>query len=62
MGVLPRADEAIIPAEKFTKYSLNPDGDFDKHVAFEQALGYNLSNSLDRRYKVRRNAPYKCIC
>jgi hypothetical protein len=44
MKILPRANEAVIPIEKFTKYALNPEGDFNKHVAFERALGYNLSN------------------
>jgi filamentous hemagglutinin len=44
MRILPKADAIVIPTEKFTKYALNPNGDFDKHVAFERALGYNLNN------------------
>ena len=36
--------EAHIPIEKLTKYALNPDRAPDKALAFEKALGYNLSN------------------
>ena len=55
MNILPRAYEAIIPIEKFTLYSLNPDGDFDKHLAFERALGYNLSNCQGLIDNIREN-------
>ena len=44
MNILPRADEAVIPLEKFTKYALNFDRDKDKAIAFELALGFNLGN------------------
>lgn len=36
--------EAYIPVAKLTKYALNPDKAPDKALAFESALGYNLSN------------------
>jgi len=45
MSTLPRADEAIIPVEKLTEYALNPNGDRNKAVAFERALGYNIGNA-----------------
>ncbi|MDR0935472.1 MAG: hypothetical protein LBM98_02185 [Oscillospiraceae bacterium] len=44
MNILPRADEAVIPFEKFTKYALNPDGDANKAEAFLMALEYDLTN------------------
>ena len=44
MSILPKADKIVIPIEKFTKYALNPESDFDKQYAFDKALGYNLSN------------------
>ena len=44
MDVLPKADEAIIPVEKFTHYALDPKNSRGKNVAFEQALGYTLDN------------------
>ena len=44
MNRLPRAEEAIIPIEKLTKYALNPDADKDKAIAFELALGFNTDN------------------
>ena len=44
MYVLPKADEVVIPIEKFTKYVLDPKNSKGKHAAFEKALGYNLSN------------------
>ena len=45
MDILPRADEAVIPVDKFTKYALNPNGDKDKALAFSKALGFNVDNS-----------------
>lgn len=45
--LLPNYQEAVIPQEKFTNYALdknNPKGK-DKAIAFEKALGYNLSNA-----------------
>ena len=36
--------EAFIPPEKLTQYALNPTKAPDKALAFEKALGYNLSN------------------
>ena len=43
--LLPNYQNAIIPAEKFTEYALNPLKDKNKAEAFEKALGYNLNNS-----------------
>jgi ABC-type iron transport system FetAB ATPase subunit len=45
MSILPRYEEAIIPIEKFLKYSLNPEVQQDKAIAFNQALGYNMNNA-----------------
>ena len=36
--------EAHIPLAKLTKYALNPEKAPEKALAFEKALGYNLSN------------------
>ena len=44
MYVLPKANEAVIPLEKFVHYVLSPKNSKGKHVAFERALGYNLDN------------------
>ena len=44
MEILPNADNAVIPIEKFTEYSLNPLKQKDKAEAFRKALGYNLDN------------------
>jgi hypothetical protein len=43
-GILPKANEAVIPVEKFTKYALDPLNSKGKSVAFEKALGYSLDN------------------
>ena len=55
MNVLPRADEAVIPIEKFTEYVLNPMRDFNKSAAFGRALGYNLSNYQDLIDNIREH-------
>ena len=55
MNLLPRADEAIIPVEKFTEYVLNPERSKDKAAAFAKALGYNLSNWQDLINNIRVN-------
>ena len=44
MYLLPRYNRAVIPIEKFTKYSLNYERDFDKATAFNLELGYNIAN------------------
>ena len=44
MNLLPNIDKIKIPAEKFTRYVLNYEKDYDKALAFELALGYNMSN------------------
>ena len=45
MCLLPRYEQAVIPIDKFVKYALNPSKQEDKAVAFELALGYNLTNA-----------------
>jgi hypothetical protein len=55
MKVLPRADKAVIPTEKFTQYVLNPDKDPDKAMAFSSALGYKLSNADKLIQNIREN-------
>jgi hypothetical protein len=44
MNVLPNFENAAIPVEKLTNYSLDYDKDYDKAEAFNTALGYNLHN------------------
>ena len=54
--VLPNYKNAIVPIEKFTKYALdlnNPKGK-NKAIAFEEALGYNLTN-VDKLIKNIQN-------
>ena len=45
MEILPNADKAVIPMEKFTQYALNPARQPNKAIAFELALGYNQDNA-----------------
>jgi len=53
--ILPNADKAVIPSEKFTEYSLNPLKQKDKAIAFERALGYNMSNYQKLIDNIRAN-------
>jgi filamentous hemagglutinin len=55
MRTLPKADAIVIPTDKFTKYALDPNGDFDKHVAFKRALGYDLNNYKELIDNIRAN-------
>jgi len=45
MFILPRVDEANIPIEKMTKYALDPIKSRGKSVAFQEVLGYNITNA-----------------
>jgi len=45
VSLLPNAENAVIPIEKFTEYALNPEKDENKAIAFELALGYNIDNA-----------------
>jgi len=61
VDVLPRANEAVIPLEKFTKYALDPNGDYDKAQAFSLALGYNIINAEKLINNIRSNlTKFKC--
>ncbi|MCL2170902.1 MAG: hypothetical protein FWB71_02015 [Defluviitaleaceae bacterium] len=55
MNILPKIDKLVLPIEKFTKYALDPDGDRNKAIAFEAALGYNINNVDMLIAKVREN-------
>ena len=55
MEVLLNADQAIISIEKFTEYALHPIKGKGKALAFEQALGYNLSNAEKLMDNIRTN-------
>jgi len=55
MDTLPRHDEAVIPLEKFTNYSLNPEKQPDKAIAFREALGYDSSNANRLIANIRHN-------
>jgi len=57
INMLPRYDNVVIPMEKFTKYSLSYEADFDKATAFNLALGYNLSNADHLIKNIRDNLP-----
>jgi hypothetical protein len=57
MEILPRHDEAVIPVNKFMKHCLDPEGDYDKAVAFDLALGYNKSNANRLIANIRHNLP-----
>jgi len=54
-SVLPKADDAVIPLEKFTKYALNPNRQPNKAVAFALALGYNIGNASQLVELIRLN-------
>lgn len=43
--------------EKLVQYSLNPEKSKDKAVAFEKALGYNLSNHMELVEKIYESLP-----
>ena len=47
MEILPNADKAVIPVEKFTKYALDLESVDGKHkaVVFRDVLGYTVSNA-----------------
>ena len=57
--VLPNYNEAVIPDGKIFKYALNPDHPKGKYkaIAFQKALGYNLSNGNELIENVRRHLP-----
>jgi hypothetical protein len=55
MKILPRADEVIIPLDKFTKYALNPKNSRGKYAAFKDALGYDLNNAALLMENIRSN-------
>ncbi len=55
MDKLPRADEAVIPVEKFTKYALNADREPNKAATFSLALGYDINNADRLIDNIRRN-------
>jgi len=44
-NVFPNFENAVIPIEKFTMYSLNAEREFSKATAFEMALGYTIENA-----------------
>ncbi|MCC8150715.1 MAG: hypothetical protein LIO96_04470 [Lachnospiraceae bacterium] len=45
--LLPGYQNAVISKTKFTEYALNPKKDANKAQAFQEALGYNISNYQD---------------
>ena len=57
--VLPNYGQAVIPDGKIFKYALNPDHPKGKYkaIAFQKALGYNLSNGNELIENVRRHLP-----
>jgi SPP1 gp7 family putative phage head morphogenesis protein len=55
VNVLPKLDKIKIPIEKFTQYALNPLKDENKALAFDLALGYNLSNVDSLIENIKKN-------
>ncbi|MCL2421051.1 MAG: hypothetical protein FWD03_04270 [Defluviitaleaceae bacterium] len=45
MNMLPNFKQAVIPAEKLIKYSLNIEKDYNKATTFRLALGYTINNA-----------------
>ena len=54
MDILPRTNEAFIPIDRLLKYALNPEVDYNKAIAFENALGYNLDNAEELIEQVKK--------
>lgn len=55
INILPKADKVVIPKEKFTKYALNPNKDYNKAKAFKDALGYDLSSVDELIENIKQN-------
>jgi len=55
MNTLPKADNVVIPIEKFTMYALNYSRQEDKALAFELALGYTTANAQNLIDNIRMN-------
>jgi hypothetical protein len=56
--LLPNIDKVVIKDEKLTKYALdkyNVNGGSDKAIAFERALGYNISNYKELIENIKSN-------
>lgn len=57
-NALPRYKQAVIPEDKFLKYTLDPLKDPNKSIAFEKALGYNKNNAYLLIENILNNLPY----
>ena len=57
MDILPNADKAVIPIQKFTKYALDPLKEPNKAIAFAKALGYNKNNAVELVSNILKNLP-----
>ena len=55
LNVLPKADEVVVPIEKFTRYALDPINSRGKWVTFQEALGYNKDNADLLVANIRQN-------
>ena len=55
LSVLPKADEAIIPVEKFLNYVLDPINSRGKSISFREALGYTKENADLLIMNIRQN-------
>ena len=55
-NILPRCNEVTIPTEKFTKYCLNFEADYNKALAFQKALGYTIASTDELISKIRHGA------
>ena len=55
MNILPNAERAFIPLEKFTKYALDPMKEPNKAIAFKNALGYTKDNAEELISNILKN-------
>lgn len=55
VNVLPNAENAVIPIEKFINYSLDVDKDYNKATAFRLALGYTAHNATGLIENIRKS-------
>ncbi len=55
MALLPNADKAVIPIEKFLDYALNEEREPNKAKAFKEALGYDSATAYALIENIREN-------
>ncbi|MDR0935240.1 MAG: hypothetical protein LBM98_00995 [Oscillospiraceae bacterium] len=62
LDTLPNYENAVVPLDKLTEYSLSFKNNYDKAFAFEKALGFTIANYPQLLTQVYRNLPsYKVV-